>query len=73
MYRLYYEKEKLLEEYYSTGLFPHDMMDPRAKPPRELVHDPLRYLLLHLFFMASSYVFWTQSEGIRHFLAALVA
>ena len=65
MYNLYFEKERLLDTYYQTGRFPHDMLDPKAGPPQELLHDPLRFFLLHIFFMISSYLMWTYSEGLR--------
>ena len=65
MYNLYYEKEDMLAQYYATGTFPHTFHDKDAGAPRPLAHDPLRFLALHLFFMASSYVMWTGSSGLR--------
>lgn len=71
MYNLYVEKEQMLDEYYKTGIFPHNMFPSNlttsdtdtsngggskfdnARGPRVLHHDPLRFLLLHLFFIAT--------------------
>ena len=36
MYRLYIEKEAMLEEFYRTGVFPHKMFDKQANPPTGL-------------------------------------
>jgi len=68
MYNLYAEKDKMLEEYYRTGIFPHDMFPPAStskatspkatdRAPRALYHDPLKFLLLHLFFVVSTVIF----------------
>ena len=68
MYNLYAEKDRMLEQYYQTGSFPHDMYPPattstasedqqqQPRGPKLLHHDPLKFLLLHLFFLASSLV-----------------
>ena len=68
MYNLYAEKDKMLEEYYRTGIFPHEMFPPAStskanspkvtdRVPRALYHDPLKFLLLHLFFVMSTAIF----------------
>lgn len=59
MYELYYDKEKMLSSYYSTGIFPHDMFDKSANPPVELAHDPLRFFILHVFFVVVTWIAWT--------------
>ena len=67
MYNLYAEKEKMLEKYYKTGIFPYDMYpsttrydasekvprgsDASEGAPRGLHHDPVVFLTLHLFFL----------------------
>jgi hypothetical protein len=67
MYNLYAEKDRMLEQYYQTGSFPHDMYPPattstasveqeQPRGPKTLQHDPLKYILLHIFFLASSLV-----------------
>ena len=67
MYNLDAEKDRMLEEYYETGKFPFDKYPPAstsASQPREhrgpidLHHDPIKFLLLHLFFFASTVIFW---------------
>jgi len=40
---------------------------------RELLHDPVRFVLLHLFFVASSYVMWTAFMTLRGIFAAAFA
>ena len=74
MYNLYVEKEKMLERYYQTGQFPYDMYPPastsaaaasaasnlQSRAPKMLYHDPLKFVVLHLFFLASTVVMiWT--------------
>jgi len=65
MYNLYAEKEKMLEDYYISGIFPHNMYPPATtsqamnpdsseRAPRGLHHDPMTFLLLHLFFLVST-------------------
>ena len=62
MYNQYAEKEKMLEDYYKSGIFPHNMYPPATtskaispdaseRAPRGLYHDPITFLLLHLFFL----------------------
>lgn len=68
MYNLYAEKEKMLEEYYRSGVFPHGMFPPAStskkspdsseRAPRQLHHDPLKFLLLHLFFIVSTSIMY---------------
>lgn len=68
MYNLYAEKDKMLEDYYRTGIFPHEMYPPAStskatspkatdRAPKALYHDPLKFILLHLFFVVSTAIF----------------
>ena len=58
MYTLYFEKEKLLEEFYRTGAFPLGVTDTKAvRMPGELLHNPMRFLLLYCFFITSACLF----------------
>jgi len=61
MVRLYQEKEEMLDSYYKTGQFPHTMFTDDSsnytKEPRLIRHDPVRFLLLHLFYMVSGCMF----------------
>lgn len=58
MIRLYQEKEELLDTYYRTGEFPYNHFEPTALPPKTLYHDPLRFLVIHTFFLFSNYLFY---------------
>jgi len=58
MVKLYTEKEEMLDKYYKTGEFPHDMFDNDAQPPKIIKQDPFRYLLVHLFFITSVIMFY---------------
>ncbi|XP_053696559.1 acyl-CoA:lysophosphatidylglycerol acyltransferase 1-like isoform X2 [Sabethes cyaneus] len=53
LYDRFFEKEKLLEEFYRTGMFP---CGSSATLPTVVQQDLLRFLLIHLFFITSSYV-----------------
>ncbi|KFB35012.1 AGAP002482-PA-like protein [Anopheles sinensis] len=52
LYNRFYEKEKLLEEFYRTGTWPTSC----CIPPTVVHQDLLRFLLIHLFFVTSTYV-----------------
>uniref|UniRef100_A0A2M4AJ31 Putative lysophosphatidylglycerol acyltransferase 1 n=1 Tax=Anopheles triannulatus TaxID=58253 RepID=A0A2M4AJ31_9DIPT len=52
LYNRFYEKEKLLEEFYRTGSWPASC----TVPPTAVHQDLLRFLLIHLFFITSTYV-----------------
>uniref|UniRef100_A0A182P9A3 Phospholipid/glycerol acyltransferase domain-containing protein n=1 Tax=Anopheles epiroticus TaxID=199890 RepID=A0A182P9A3_9DIPT len=52
LYNRFYEKEKLLEEFYRTGSWPASC----TIPPTIVHQDLLRFLLIHLFFITSTYV-----------------
>lgn len=69
LYDRFFEKERLLEEFYRTGTFPCDSSSatttttPGATTPSAthcgptvVQQDLLRFLLIHLFFVTSSYV-----------------
>uniref|UniRef100_A0A182T357 Phospholipid/glycerol acyltransferase domain-containing protein n=1 Tax=Anopheles maculatus TaxID=74869 RepID=A0A182T357_9DIPT len=53
LYNRFYEKEKLLEEFYRTGSWPASCC---TIPPTVVHQDLLRFLLIHLFFITSTYV-----------------
>uniref|UniRef100_A0A2M4BQ05 Putative lysophosphatidylglycerol acyltransferase 1 n=3 Tax=Anopheles marajoara TaxID=58244 RepID=A0A2M4BQ05_9DIPT len=52
LYNRFYEKEKLLEAFYRTGSWPASC----TVPPTVVHQDLLRFLLIHLFFITSTYV-----------------
>ncbi|XP_055596846.1 acyl-CoA:lysophosphatidylglycerol acyltransferase 1-like isoform X1 [Uranotaenia lowii] len=53
LYERFYEKEKMLEEFYRTGAFPSNNS---VTLPAVVQQDLLRFLLIHLFFITSTYV-----------------
>ncbi|VVC96146.1 unnamed protein product [Leptidea sinapis] len=54
LYDRFIEKEKILEEFYRTGQFPSKSNTPLVfRPVRQ---DNVRYLILHLFFIASTFI-----------------
>jgi len=60
MVNLYQQKEQMLDEYYKTGVFPHNMFQDSSKLeniPTTVCHDPLRFLTLHIFFLFSGLMF----------------
>jgi len=58
MVKLYQEKEEMLGKYYETGQFPYDHFGCGALPPKLVHHDPLRFLVIHTFFLFSNYIFY---------------
>lgn len=68
MVKLYQEKDEMLARFYETGEFPYNMFDPEAKPPKLICHDPLRFILLHVFFLVSNYVVYCYFIWISAFL-----
>ena len=59
MVKLYMEKEEMLDKYYKTGEFPHDLFDKDAQPPKIIEQDPFRYLMVHLFYITSVIMYYT--------------
>ena len=51
------EKEALLENFYKYGTF--EGTQPSNSENSMIQQDPLRYLVLHLFFITSSYIHYT--------------
>lgn len=79
MYNLYAEKEKMLEDFYRTGIFPHQMYPPAStskatspdaseRAPRLLNHDPFRFLLLHLFFLTTTAIMYCSVTTLQALL-----
>jgi lysophosphatidylglycerol acyltransferase 1 len=56
LYERFIEKERILEAYYTTGQFPYREFSETREPPQVVRQDPLRFLILHLFFITSTYV-----------------
>ncbi|KAK4314861.1 hypothetical protein Pmani_013884 [Petrolisthes manimaculis] len=79
LYSRYEEKEAILQEYYDTGSFPNvpTPHSPGAVSPNNVrqltgarvVHDPLEFLVRHLFFICSTYLWvWLISLIVRGLL-----
>jgi lysophosphatidylglycerol acyltransferase 1 len=56
LYDRFVEKEELLDAYYKTGKFPTEGFCASPIPPQEVSQDCLRFAILHLFFITSSYI-----------------
>lgn len=56
LYDRFVEKEQLLDAYYKTGKFPTEGFCASPVPPQEVSQDCLRFAILHLFFITSSYI-----------------
>ncbi|XP_021916095.1 acyl-CoA:lysophosphatidylglycerol acyltransferase 1-like [Zootermopsis nevadensis] len=56
LYDRFVEKEELLDAYYKTGKFPVEGFCASPIPPQEVSQDCLRFAILHLFFITSSYI-----------------
>ncbi|XP_045481015.1 acyl-CoA:lysophosphatidylglycerol acyltransferase 1-like isoform X2 [Harmonia axyridis] len=63
------EKERMLETYYQTGEFP---LDENSQLPTPVVQDPLRFLILHLIFIASTYFHVQVFAAAYHYCSYLI-
>ena len=83
MYNLYAEKEKMLEESYKPGIFPYNMFPPATtstatspaaseREPRPLYHDPIKFVLLHLFFGVSTSLMYFSCRQLLWWRIALL-
>ena len=57
MYNLYIEKEAMLQKFYETGVFPYQMYDKNAAPPKVLRQDTSQAVLTNLFYVLSTVFF----------------
>lgn len=65
MYNLYIEKERMLEKFYETGVFPHQMYDKNARPPKVLGQDTSQAVLTNVFYVLSTVFFCWVACWIR--------
>lgn len=56
LYKRFEEKEKILENFYKTGNIPVEQYSSNPIPPHVIAQDCLRFLILHVFFITSTYV-----------------
>ncbi|XP_028175252.1 acyl-CoA:lysophosphatidylglycerol acyltransferase 1-like [Ostrinia furnacalis] len=61
LYDRFIEKDKMLEEFYRTGSFPSGSNTNVCRTVRQ---DNLRYLILHLFFIASTFIQYKMFCGL---------
>ncbi|KAI5727156.1 hypothetical protein M8J76_015106 [Diaphorina citri] len=70
LYDRWEEKEHMLDVFYRNGQFPsrHTGYTSSPIPPTQVAQSPLRFLLLHLFFMTSSFFHYKLIEvGYEYF------
>ncbi|GLV37193.1 hypothetical protein CBL_01977 [Carabus blaptoides fortunei] len=56
LYARFEEKEHMLEVFYRTGDIPSEQYCQSPTPPQLVTQDCLRFFILHLFFITSTYV-----------------
>ncbi|XP_060531420.1 acyl-CoA:lysophosphatidylglycerol acyltransferase 1-like isoform X2 [Cylas formicarius] len=56
LFKRWEEKETMLQAFYDTGSFPMEYSRKKPCPPKVVVQDYLRFLLLHIFFIISTYI-----------------
>lgn len=56
LYTRFEEKEKILENFYRTGRIPVHEYCNKPVSPHLVAQDCLKYLILHLFFITSTYI-----------------
>lgn len=56
LYKRFEEKEEILDSFYKNGSIPSDKYSSNPIPPQIVAHDCLRFIILHIFFITSSYV-----------------
>ncbi|KAL0266626.1 UNVERIFIED_CONTAM: hypothetical protein PYX00_009118 [Menopon gallinae] len=66
LYKIFQEKEEMLEKFYTTGVFPTNEYCQSPTPERLVVQNNLRFIILHLFFITSTYVHY---HAITSFLS----
>uniref|UniRef100_A0A2A4JWB5 Acyltransferase C-terminal domain-containing protein n=1 Tax=Heliothis virescens TaxID=7102 RepID=A0A2A4JWB5_HELVI len=66
LYDRFVEKDQMLEEFYRTGRFPTKGSGPHLA--RIVRQDNLRYLILHTFFIASTYLQYVLGRAILSYM-----
>lgn len=56
LYERFEEKESMLDRFYKTGSIPSCEYSKSPIPPQLVHQDAVRFLILHLFFITSTYV-----------------
>ncbi|XP_018572648.1 acyl-CoA:lysophosphatidylglycerol acyltransferase 1 [Anoplophora glabripennis] len=66
------EKEKMLEHFYKTGEFSSEFCHNEMCPPKVVLQDYLRFLILHVFFIASTYIHIQMFAAVYNYYNYLV-
>lgn len=56
LYKRFEEKEKMLDYFYKNGEFPVSQYSKDPTHPQLVTQDCVRFIILHLFFITSTYV-----------------
>ncbi|KAK4886386.1 hypothetical protein RN001_002657 [Aquatica leii] len=56
LYSRFEEKEKMLDSFYKTGTIPVSHYSSNPIPPNVIAQDYLRFIILHIFFITSTYL-----------------
>lgn len=72
LYSRFVEKEHMLDMFYKTGEIPSEQYCKAPTPPQVVQQDCLRFFILHLFFITSTYVhlqmFYTVYDYYSYFM-----
>jgi lysophosphatidylglycerol acyltransferase 1 len=58
LYSRWQEKEEILSTFYASGEIPLDKISSNPVPARILLQNPLRQIIIHLFFLLSFFSFF---------------
>lgn len=61
------EKEEMLKHFYEIGSFPSEKFSSQPMPPQIVSQDTLRFVILHIFFLVSSYVHYCMFSYVFQF------
>lgn len=71
-YTRFVEKEQMLEEFYTTGQISCAQYSKTPIPPQLVRQDAVRFLILHLFFITSTYVHYHFFYAVYEYYAYLL-
>lgn len=72
LFQRWEEKEKMLECFYKTGEFSSEFCHTEMCPPKVVVQDYLRFLIIHVFFIASTYIHIQMFAAVYNYYNYLV-
>lgn len=71
LFQRWEEKEHMLEEFYRTGVFPDEFSSNKGS--RMVEQDYLRFVILHIFFIASTYIHVQMIMAVFNYCSYLVS